>query len=48
MITDEREWKNCSYCLSQLSYNEKGLRKLIEFYENYREKLSNPEIMDNF
>ncbi|KAL4444819.1 hypothetical protein ABPG74_016027 [Tetrahymena malaccensis] len=45
---NQREWRNCSFCLSQLSYNEKGLRKLIEFYENYREKLNDSEIMENF
>jgi len=30
-----------------LAFNEKGLRKL-ELYENYREKLSDPSIMDSF
>lgn len=47
-ILDQREWKNCSYSLSQLSYNERGLRKLIEYYESYREKLNYPDIMENF
>ncbi|EGR27594.1 hypothetical protein IMG5_193940 [Ichthyophthirius multifiliis] len=45
---NEREWINCSFCLSQLSYNEKGIRKLLEFYESYREKLTNNTIMENF
>jgi hypothetical protein len=45
---DEKEWRNTAYCLSLLPYNDKGLRKLIEMYENYREKLFDPQIMECF
>ena len=45
---DEKEWRNTAYCLSLLPYNEKGLRKLIEMFENYREKLFDPQIMECF
>lgn len=45
---DQREWQNISYCLSILGYNEKSLRKLIDSFENYREKLSHPYINECF
>ena len=36
---DIKEHHNCAYCMSLLVYNEKGLRKLIDYFENYRESL---------
>lgn len=47
-IIDEKEWRNTAFCMSLLPYNEKELRKLLEFFENYREKLNDPFIMDCF
>ena len=43
-----KEWHNTSFCLSLLQYNEKGLRKLLEQFDNYREKLSDNIVMENF
>ena len=34
--------------MSLLAYNEKGLRKLLEMYECYRDKLSDSDIMESF
>lgn len=41
-----KEHHNSAYCMAMLSYNEKGLRKLIDMYDNYREKLADPFIME--
>lgn len=41
-LIDVKEWRNTAYCLSLLAYNEKGLRKLLEMFECYREKLNDP------
>ncbi|KRX03620.1 Armadillo-type fold [Pseudocohnilembus persalinus] len=43
-----REHRNVSYCLSQLSYNEKGLRILLDLFEKYRELLADEYIYNNF
>ena len=45
---DLKEHHNTAYCMSLLAYNEKGLRKLIDCFENYREKLSDQFIMECF
>lgn len=44
----EKEWTNISHALKMFSYNEKGLKKLLEHFEQYREKLNIPIILENF
>jgi condensin complex subunit 1 len=45
---NEKEWRNTAYCLTQLSYNEKGLRKLIHMFEFYREKLLDQVVNEHY
>lgn len=47
--SDETEWRNTTYCLAQLHYNEKNIIKMLEFYSNLKDKIEdNDEIKDNF
>ena len=48
LLLAPKEWRNTSTCLALLAYNEKGLSKLLEMFENYRDKLSDDMIRDNF
>ena len=41
-----RETKNSAYCLAQLAYNEKGIKKLIEMFDIYRPFLSDSYILE--
>ena len=34
-----KEWRNATYCLSLISHNEKSLRKMMEHFDGYRDKL---------
>ncbi|XP_027364340.1 condensin complex subunit 1 [Abrus precatorius] len=47
-VTDVRQWEYISYCLSQLSFTEKGMKKLIELFTTYEHVLSEDSVMDNF
>ena len=47
-MIDKKEWRNTACCLSMITYNEKSVRKLLEMFECFREKLIDPVIMDNF
>ncbi|KVI12133.1 hypothetical protein Ccrd_009460 [Cynara cardunculus var. scolymus] len=47
-VTDARQWENISYCLSQLSFTDKGIKKLIELFKVYEHVLSNEAVMDHF
>ena len=47
-IAVKEELHNTSFCLSLLSYNEKGLRKLLECFDLYRNKLGDPIVFENF
>lgn len=42
------QWENISYCLSQLSFTEKGVKKLIESFKTYEHALSEDSVMDHF
>lgn len=37
--TNEIEWRNASFCLSQLKYTEKIFTKLFEAFDCYKERL---------
>jgi len=39
------EIKNTAYCLSEINMNEKGLRKLIESFPDYKKTLETPEVL---
>ncbi|KAK9075874.1 hypothetical protein SSX86_004203 [Deinandra increscens subsp. villosa] len=47
-VTDARQWENISYCLAQLSFTDKGIKKLIELFKVYEHVLSNDAVMDHF
>ncbi|KAK6244268.1 hypothetical protein QUC31_010677 [Theobroma cacao] len=47
-VTDARQWEHISYCLSQLSFTEKGMKKLIELFKTYEHALSKDSVMDHF
>jgi len=45
---NQKDWRNSAFCLSQLSFNEKGIRRLMDNFELYRERLNDPSINDCF
>ncbi|XP_020961061.1 condensin complex subunit 1 [Arachis ipaensis] len=45
---DVRQWEHISYCLSQLAFTEKGMKKLIELFKTYEHALSEDSVMDHF
>ncbi|GFY84745.1 binding protein [Actinidia rufa] len=47
-VTDGRQWEYISYCLSQLAFTEKSMKKLIESFKTYEHVLSEDSVMDNF
>ncbi|KAG0453440.1 hypothetical protein HPP92_024744 [Vanilla planifolia] len=47
-VTDSRQWRCIAYCLSQLSFSERGLKKLIECFKAYEHVLSEDSVMDCF
>ncbi|KAM7260107.1 hypothetical protein ACFE04_015848 [Oxalis oulophora] len=47
-VTDVRQWEYMSYCLSQLTFTEKGMKKLIDLFKTYEHALSEDSVMDHF
>ncbi|PKA58621.1 hypothetical protein AXF42_Ash008908 [Apostasia shenzhenica] len=47
-VADPRQWECIAYCLSQLNFSERGLRKLIESLKAYEHVLSEASVMDYF
>ncbi|CAH1432213.1 unnamed protein product [Lactuca virosa] len=47
-VTDAKQWENISYCLAQLSFTDKGIKKLIDLFKVYEHVLSNETVMDHF
>ncbi|CAL5420709.1 unnamed protein product [Camellia sinensis] len=47
-VTNTRQWEYISYCLSQLTFTEKGVKKLMELFKTYEHVLSEDSVMDNF
>ncbi|XP_031273895.1 condensin complex subunit 1 [Pistacia vera] len=47
-VTDIRQWEYISYCLSQLAFTEKGMKKLMEAFKMYEHALSEDSIMEHF
>lgn len=43
------EWRNTAYCLSQIKYNEKIFTKLLDHYDDWKERMIDcPEVQENF
>ncbi|XP_054795196.1 condensin-1 complex subunit CAP-D2-like [Prosopis cineraria] len=47
-VTDVRQLEHLSYCLSQLAFTERGMKKLIELFKMYEHALSEDSVMDHF
>ncbi|XP_048321427.2 condensin-1 complex subunit CAP-D2 isoform X3 [Ziziphus jujuba] len=47
-VTDIRQWEYISYCLSQLAFTEKGMKKLMELLKTFEHALSEDSVMDHF
>ncbi|KAI3472260.1 hypothetical protein Pfo_029748 [Paulownia fortunei] len=47
-VSDIRQWEYISYCLSQLAFTEKSMRRLMESFKAYEHVLSEEAVMDNF
>ncbi|KAF8395656.1 hypothetical protein HHK36_019606 [Tetracentron sinense] len=47
-VTDIKQWEYISYCLSQLTFTEKGIKKLMELFKTYERVLSEDSVMDHF
>ncbi len=48
-LLDIVEWRNTTFCLSLLNYNDKHIMKLLEFYANLKDRIENDDIVkDNF
>lgn len=45
---DITQWEYISYCLSQLAFTEKGMKKLMESFKTYEHALSEESVMDHF
>jgi hypothetical protein len=45
---DITQWEYISYCLSQLAFTEKGMKKLMESFKTYEHALSEDSVMDHF
>lgn len=44
----ERQWRDLAFCLAQLSYNERGVRKLQENFACFQDKLSDEDVYGFF
>ncbi|XP_058107000.1 condensin-1 complex subunit CAP-D2 [Magnolia sinica] len=47
-VADCKQWEYIAYCLSQLSFTEKGVKKLMESFKTYEHVLSEDSVMDHF
>nr|ATG70746.1 binding [Hesperocyparis bakeri] len=47
-ITDKKHWVDIAYCLSQLTYTEKGFKKLADLFKNYEHALAEDAVIDYF
>lgn len=44
----ERQWRDLAFCLSMLSYNERGIRKLQENFTCFHDKLAEEDVYQSF
>ncbi|RWR88379.1 condensin complex subunit 1 [Cinnamomum micranthum f. kanehirae] len=47
-VTERKQWEYIAYCLSQLTFTEKGIKKLMELFKTYEHVLSLDSVMDHF
>ncbi|XP_065194710.1 condensin complex subunit 1-like [Sycon ciliatum] len=47
-MTVERQYRDLSFCLSLLSYSEKGIRRLMENFGCFQNKLASSEVFSDF
>ncbi|XP_020579522.1 condensin complex subunit 1 [Phalaenopsis equestris] len=47
-VTDNKQWECIACCLSQLTFSERGLKKLVESFKSYEHALSEDSVMDYF
>ncbi|PIA48168.1 hypothetical protein AQUCO_01400624v1, partial [Aquilegia coerulea] len=47
-VTDVKQWEYISYCLSQLTFTERGMKKLMDSFKTYEHVLCEDSVMDNF
>ncbi|CAK9322761.1 unnamed protein product [Citrullus colocynthis] len=47
-VSDVRQWEYISYCLSQLGFTEKGMKKLIDAFKTYEHVVSEDSVMEHF
>lgn len=45
---DVRQWEYIAYCLSQLTFTERGFKKLIEYLKTYEHALCEDSVIDHF
>jgi len=46
--TDVKQWRDIAYCLSQLNYSEKAVKKLSELFRLFKDKLADADVYDSF
>lgn len=44
----DRQWRDLAFCLSMLSYNERGIRKLQENFSCFHDKLAEEDVYHSF
>ncbi|XP_022158546.1 condensin complex subunit 1 [Momordica charantia] len=47
-VSDVRQWEYISYCLSQLGFTEKGMKKLIDSFKTYEHVVLEDSVMEHF
>lgn len=45
---DVKQWEYISYCLAQVAFTEKGMKKLIDAFKTYEHVLSEDSVMEHF
>ncbi|KAK9823736.1 hypothetical protein WJX72_005030 [[Myrmecia] bisecta] len=45
---DAGQWHNLAFCMAQLNYSEKGIKKMMEMFKCYKEALATPEVLAHF
>ncbi|MCO5547427.1 hypothetical protein L7F22_000876 [Adiantum nelumboides] len=45
---EPKQWQNIAYCLSQLTYTDKGIKKLADLLKSYQHALAVEEVLSHF
>ncbi|KAG0620104.1 hypothetical protein M758_4G189600 [Ceratodon purpureus] len=46
--SDAKQWKDLSYCMAQLTFTDKSLKKMIELFPKYQNALGEEEVVEHF